>query len=253
MSQETEIDWGNVAQWAGAISTFLAVLTALFKDEYLRWKRRPLLNVAITLAPPDCEKTKLTYSQMLIFSPPASGIVAQGAQGLSTTPPSISADCYYLRLSVENTGKTTAERVQVYAASLLKKQADATFRKVDGFLPMSLKWAHSHEIYADAIHPKMCKHCDLGHILEPAYRKNFPGEDNLSLPQPDKTILSLDLEVQPNTFGHLIHPGVYKLELRVAGANCKPVSNVLNINLTGDWFSDEQKMFSDGVGISVLD
>lgn len=244
MSQSAQIDWGSVAQWAGAVCTFLAVLTALFKEEFLRWSRRPVLNVKISLAPPDCQITKLTLTY-----PPLTG----GPEGFIITPPSVTSDCYYLRLLVENIGKTTAERVQVFAAKLLKKQVDSTFRKVDGFLPMNLKWAHSHEIYADVIHPEMCKHCDLGHILDPASRRDFPDEEDPSKVHTDKTILSLDLEVQANTMGHLILPGVYKLVLKVAGANCTPLTKVLEITITGEWFTEEQRMFSDGLGVRVLE
>jgi hypothetical protein len=249
MNQDTSIDWGNVAQWAGAISTLLAVLTALFKESYIRWRRRPVLNITITPERPDCEKTKytLTYSKLQLTSHPVSAFGPQGAQGVVTTSDEISADCYYLRLLVENKGKTSAERVQVFAAKLLKKQDDSTFRKVRGFLPMNLKWAHSHETYADVIHPGMCKHCNLGHVIDPFDRHGFPGEEVLTEASSDKTILSLDLEVQTNTRSHLIVPGVYKLELKVAGANCAPLTKVLDINITGEWFPGEQEMFSDGL------
>src|SRR5258706_14740223 len=43
---------GTLAQWAAASATFLAVLVALFKDEILRWWRKPKLTVSITLQPP---------------------------------------------------------------------------------------------------------------------------------------------------------------------------------------------------------
>lgn len=35
---------GTLAQWFSAIATFLAVLDALFKEEVLRWRRRPKLR-----------------------------------------------------------------------------------------------------------------------------------------------------------------------------------------------------------------
>jgi hypothetical protein len=52
---------GTLAQWAAATATFLAVLVALFKDEVLRWWRRPQLTASIKLDPPDCHKTQKNY------------------------------------------------------------------------------------------------------------------------------------------------------------------------------------------------
>jgi hypothetical protein len=179
------MDIGTVAQWAGATATFLAVLVALFKDEILHSRRKPRLTVLIALAPPDCHKTTLTYMAQ-------NPVVTYG-----------SADCYYLRLWVKNDGKTRAERVQVFAAKLLRRSADGSFREVDAFLPMNLRWAHGQqasggpEIFAEGISPEMGKHCDLGHLVDPEFRRNV-GEDLPGVPT-NETILALDLEVQPNT------------------------------------------------------
>ena len=90
---DTPITIGTLAQWAGAGATFLAVLVALFKDEYLRWRRKPKLTISAALAPPDCHKT------FIIFGP-------------------LRASCYYLRIWVENKGKIRAERVQVFVSKL---------------------------------------------------------------------------------------------------------------------------------------
>src|SRR5262245_53997754 len=132
---------GTVAQWAGATATFLAVLVALFRDEILRVWRKPKLTTLIALAPPDCHKTTLTY---MVQQP----VVTYR-----------SADCYYLRLWVKNDGKTRAERVQVFAAKLLRRNAGGSFKEVDAFLPMNLRWAHGQqasggpEIFAEGISP----------------------------------------------------------------------------------------------------
>ncbi|MEW6594463.1 MAG: hypothetical protein AB1413_06275 [Thermodesulfobacteriota bacterium] len=237
-TSDTQMDFGTVAQWAGASATFLAVLVALFKDEFLRWRRKPELRVSIALGSPDCQKTMLNY------------VVQKTALTYGV------AECYYLRIWVENVGKTRAERVQVFAAKLSKCHADGSFKKVDDFLPMNLLWAHGQqgkggpEIFAEGISPQMGKHCDLGHIVDPKHRKDV-GYD-LPTVAPDDTVLALDLEVKPNTLSHLIPPGVYRLELRVAAANCLPVSHTLEITNTGKWFSEQTRMFADGLGIRTI-
>jgi hypothetical protein len=37
--------WGNLAQWFGAVLTLCAVVVALFKEEFLEWRRHPELTV----------------------------------------------------------------------------------------------------------------------------------------------------------------------------------------------------------------
>jgi len=235
---DTQMDIGTLAQWAGATATVLAVLVALFKDEFLRWRRKPSLRVSIALASPDCHKTVLTY------------------QALKPAPTLVAAECYYLRIWVENVGRTRAEKVQVFAAKMLKRHADGSFKEVDGFLPMNLRWAHGQqgkdgpEIFAEGISPQMGKHCDLGHIVDPMYRKDV-GYD-LPTVAADESILALDLEVKPNTLSHLVPHGVFRLELRVAAANCRPVTHTLEITVTGKWFSNQNRMFSDGLGIKAI-
>jgi len=231
-----QIDIGTLAQWAGATATFFAVLVALFKDEYLRWRRKPKLCLSVSLAPPDCHKTTLTY-------------VVQ-----KTAPTYETVDCYYLRLWVENAGKTRAERVQVFVAKLSRRSADGSFKNVDQFLPMNLRWSHAGskapEIFAEGISPEMGRHCDLGHVVNPTVRMDL-GDDSSASWLTD-TVLALDLEIQPNTRSHLVPPGVYQLTVRVAAANCPPRTHVLELTLTGKWFDDEPQMFTDGLGLKLI-
>ncbi len=230
---------GTVGQWAAAAITFLAVLVALFKDELLRWWRRPKLAVSIPMRPPDCQKTTLNYTVQ------------------HPTLLHASADCYYLRLWIENMGKTRAERVQVFAAKLLRKNSDRSFMQVEDFFPMNLRWTHGQPgslapvIFADGISSEMGMHCDLGHLIDPAHYADL-GQ-TLPAVVAGQTILALDLEVAPNTKSHLIPPGVYQLYLRIAAANCKPITRVIELNITGRWFADQDHMFSDGIGIRVVD
>jgi len=228
----------EIVVWLGAIATFLAVLVALFKEELVRMWRRPELNAWIKLAAPDCHKTEMTA-----FAQKSGSILYK-------------ADCYYLRLWVENSGNQRAEKIQVFVSKLLRRHANGSFVEDKAFLPMNLKWSHSQisplgpEIFADGISPQMGKHCDFGQIIDPSKRAMFghvPRED-----MPGKTILALDLEVAPATLSHLISPGIYRFELKLAAANLEPITKVIEINLTGDWYADENKMFADGIGIKEI-
>lgn len=232
---------GTVAQWAGAIATFLAVLVALFKDSFIKWWYRPKLEVTAKLEEPHCQMTSVYYDVQRV------------------APTRVVAKCYYLRIWIENSGKTRAERVQVFAAKLLRRAADGEFRTDLKFLPMNLLWTHyegpggAREIYAEGISPEMGKHCELGRIIDPTdplVRKEL-GENLPEVPS-TSTIFALDLEVHPSTLCHLLAPGTYRLKLRIAAANCRPITRVLEFTLTGDWFDDPQKMFRDGIGMRIL-
>jgi len=235
-----EMELGSIAQWISAIATLLVVLVALFKDEIVNWWRRPIFDVSVFLEPPHCHRTTLQY------------------QFQRTALTFVQAQCYYFRVWIKNCGKTRATRVQVFAAKLYRKVADGSFKEDQHFLPMNLRWAHGHsqepgggpEIYAEGISPQMGNHCDLGHVTDPNNRVEL-GENLDGVPAAN-TLFALDLEVIPATKSHLLAPGTYRLELQVAAANSRPVTKVLEITVTGQWFADERKMFQDGIGLRVV-
>ncbi len=237
---EQPMELGTIAQWVAAGATLLAVLVALFREEIVSWWRRPVLDVSVLLEPPHCHATILQY------------------QVQRTALTLVQAQCYYFRLWVENRGRTRAERVQVFAAKLYRRAADGSFKEDKRFLPLNLRWAHGEsrgagggpEIYAEGISPHMGKHCDIGHITDPKCRAEL-SEDLEGVPS-GSVIFALDMEVAPNTRSHLLAPGTYRLELRIAAANSSPVTKVLEITVTGDWFTHEHKMFQDGIGLRVI-
>ena len=228
----------ETAIWAGSIATFLAVFVALFKEELVRIWRHPKLNARIILEAPDCHKT-----QMNIFDQKTGCLLDQ-------------AECYYFRLWVENSGNQRAEKIQVFVSKLLRRHADGSFVEDKSFLPMNLKWSHSQmsplgpEIFADGISPQMGKHCDFGHIIDPSKRSMLGHV--LPTVKTGETILAMDLEVAPATLTHLIPPGTYRFNLKLAAANLEPITKVIEINLTGNWYTDENKMFSDGIGMKEI-
>jgi len=230
-------EFGSLAQWVAAGATLLAVVVALFKEEIVRLWRRPELSPLIRLRPPDSHKTSATYPVLQ----------QEGEQQVLIQR---RADCYYFRIWIENVGRARAEQVQVFASSLSKQHADGVFQPVDDFLPMNLRWSHTREIFAEGIAPGMGKHCDVGHISSPASLREL-REDHPEA-TPGQTVMALDLEVQPNTKTHLIPPGKYVLTLRIAGANCTPITQHLEITITGEWHNDQGRMFRDGVGILMV-
>jgi hypothetical protein len=229
---------GAIATLFGAIATLLAVIVALFKEELTRLWCRPQLDATIRPGRPRCQKTTIEFRN------PLTGAVV------------VSAECYYLRLWVENKGNLQAKRVQVFASRLLRRQVDGTFQEVADFLPMNLCWTHAvksdgrPEVFLDGLSPLIGQYCDIGRIIDPKNRIHFG--DTLTGVSDQQTILALALEVAPNTKSHLCRPGVYRLEIRLAEANLRPVDRTLEITVQGEWHSDEDKMCADGVGVKIV-
>lgn len=142
---------------------------------------------------------------------------------------------------MDNYGNISAKNVEVFAAELKKEKADGTFNNVKSFTPMNLKWSNLGTLYFPAIHPKAGKYCDCFHVVDPSVR-NLPeidmeNDNRKEIPQ-DKSILSFDTLVSANTKGHLQPPGKYQLGIIVAAENAKAVDKIIEINLTGDWYSE---------------
>ena len=80
---------------------FLVALVALFKEEIVKRWRRPILDLSLHVAPPDCYKTELRD----LRPGPGDDVQIRGIDKWHV------ANCYYFRLWVDNHGKTRAERV----------------------------------------------------------------------------------------------------------------------------------------------
>jgi len=227
-----------VANWLVAIGTILLSIVAIFQDKLRAWVMRPKLRVTIQVAPPDCHKSVIEcYNEKI-------GIV------------DVIVEVYYFRLLVKNDGNQRAELVEVFAKKLTEKKEDGAFTKVSTFMPMNLTWTHTDDkIFYEAISPHMYRNCSLGHIIDPSKRRLSRSEQ---LPEEksgkpfNKAVFSFDLEIRPNTGGHLIKPGTYRLDIVVAAANVKPISKTLEIAFNGEWCPNEAEMFRRGISIKML-
>jgi hypothetical protein len=222
------IAWGTVADWAVAVGTLALAAVALFQDAIRERLYHPAFNVTCTGKPPDCVAIPITDLNGRFL-----------------------ADAIYLRVMVENTGKATAKGTEVYAKRLRLRRADGAWDVVNWFPPMNLKWANLGGSPYNHIVPGMSKHCDVGHIVDPA-RRFFVGEQapDLGLNN-QQTSLAFELIATPNNRTHIVGPGEYELDIQVAAENARPIARTLRISLRGTWDADETKMLRDGVGLSV--
>jgi hypothetical protein len=225
------IDWGNVAQWAGAIFTCAAVLVAL-RGPITEFLFPPKLHVEICLKPPDSLIEPITVDM-----------------------PPYQSSRYMFRLYVRNRAKykkALAEKVQIFANKLEKLSDDGqTFILVDEFLPMRLEWSYNREKIMDWLFPHdMGKHCDLCHITKPDALV-AAGEDLPATPS-GMTVLTLNLEYLHGSKAHVLSPGTYKLYLIIACLSTKPIQKTVEIWFSGYWRENQEIMFRDEVRIRIL-
>jgi hypothetical protein len=201
---------------------------AVFQETIRGWFYRPVFRVSIKTEPPDCVAVPFTRADGTFV-----------------------ANSIYLKLWVENIGNATAKNAEVYAKELRRQRLDGIWQRVGEFPPMNLRWAHIGGVYFPNIVSEMGKHCDVGHIADPALR-HLLNEDapRLALSN-QQTSLAFDLIAPPNHKGHIIGPGEYQLDILVAAENVRPIKRTITISLRGTWDADETKMLRDGVGVTV--
>ncbi len=171
----------------------------------------------------------------------------------------IQSECFYIHLRIRNSGNEVATQVEVFIEELAQQQSDGTFHKVsDLYLPLNLRWAYIHEVeglgpgmYYPQITPKAEKAVDLGHIIAPGNRPWYRGESPDGS-DPSKTVLSLDLIWRSSRMDYLRLPGTYRCTVVAAAANAQPVRRELEVNLSGNWFSNDEEMRQKGIAVEFI-
>jgi hypothetical protein len=224
----------SLAQWFAAVGTILAVIVALFKDWIRATWNRPLLNAVCENRSPWTIKTRvhvLSSSQQILWE----------------------GDCYWVRIEVKNSGKSRAEKVQVYASRLEKLSLDDKFEEIESFIPLNMKWSNSPPnapvITLDGISPTMSAFCDAVSLSDPANPTETvrpPGAKD------GETLGYLQLEVAPNSGSHILAKGKYMVTLLIAAANVTPIKKTLIFKHTGAWTFDEDTMRRDYLTVSLL-
>jgi hypothetical protein len=220
--------WGTYADWVVAGATLLLAFVAALQDRIRAWFDSPKFEITTDTAPPCCVMVPA-------YSVPDGLFIA---------------NYVFLRIRVNNVGSAAARNVEVYAHSLHRICDDAN-ESVKSFPPMNLKWADTNgAIYIPSISPYMGRYCDICHVADPA-RRTEAEKPRYAVPT-TQTTMAFDLQAAPNHKGHIVGPGQYLLEVRVAAENCPPIGCSIQITLQGSWNSDETTMLRDFVNIKVL-
>jgi len=230
---------GDLPTWVTAIATLLLAALAIFQDSLRRLLTRPKVELHTRPQPPECLPTEwLCVRTFRKINPVSNERFDETIQ--------LALPCYYFRLRVTNSGNCEAREVEVFAKDLKRhSESRGEFDDVARFSPMNLLWADVRQPFLHVLSPKLPKLCDLAHAIAPS-KRDYLGH-RLQGVSDDHVILALDLQVEPNSKGHLLGPGFYRLTLVLAAANAPPREYQLDITITGDWYEEPDRMFTDGI------
>lgn len=188
---DPKILWINILL---AITTFLAVLVALFQEKIKRCWNKTVIDMKINLEPPDCHQIALT----------------------NRTTGEFIGQSIYVRIKVIHKRGVAGENVEIMPVNFFRVKKNKKLEKLEHFLPINLVWSHFQpQTNIIRIPVNLFRHCDFGHFIQ---------DPN----NPEKSLLILDTIVQPNPVAggevpNIIKPGKYQFELLLSGDNVKPL------------------------------
>lgn len=199
-----------------AIFTGTAVVVALFQEIIKNYLNRANLNMRIKLLPPDCHQIDLRNS--------ITGDYVRKA--------------IYIRIRVTHDSGQIAKNTEIIISKVLKLNSNNKWITVKSFLPMNLRWSHTHT-KVETIPPKSFKHCDLG---------SFQQKDGIV------TKFIIDTIVQPNSVSNReipneLKPGTYLIECVLTGENIKPQIKKWKLHFNPNWSNSEKNMLNKNIKI----
>ncbi|MBM3208709.1 hypothetical protein FJZ40_00235 [Candidatus Shapirobacteria bacterium] len=211
--------WVNITL---AISTFIAVIVALFQEKIKKHWNKATLDLRIDLNPPDCHQISLIDLRTGKF-------VGQSI---------------YIRIKVIHRKGGAGENVEIMPINFFRIKGDGKLEKLKHFLPISLAWSHFQpRTNLSRIPVNLFRHCDFGHFVKDL-------KDN------NKAVLILDTMVQPNPVAesevpNIIKPGKYQFELLLSGDNVKPIKKEWKLEFD-KWSEDEKEMLTKNISIEEI-
>ena len=206
--------------------------------------QKPKIDIEFESRPPDCFKSQIIHTQP-----------KQIGQKMGIEM--VKFYMFYYRLRIINNGKSPAKYVEVTIRDIRKKKGNS-FERMDFALDDNLDWFSSsliqgkaNIIYYKFISPNTFKHCELGHILDPSKRNLVPFEYN-KLFKKDETIFSFNVMTRYHSSYHLIEPGTYRFKIFVAGENFDALVKEYEMEITGKWSENEDKMLNEGLKLKEI-
>ena len=134
-----------------------------------------------------------------------------------------------------------------------RQQIDGTYKSLDNFPPLNLKWSHVGGSKLD-LSPEFEKFCDLGFIVDPEALRELPLEFEIECRRQtelgggtEMPVFTFDLEVKPNHGGHIVGKGTYRVHLAIGAANVSVTRACLEMYFPGKWLEPDVQMYSQGL------
>jgi len=213
--------WYTSPEWWSAIGTIfvglVAIVIAFLQERIKRFLSRTKLDVKLKTEPPDCHKIEIKDQH------------------------GISRPSYYIRSRLTNSGKFSAENVEVMIDSVYKI-TDGKREILKTFLPMNLVWSHYGGITMKIILPNHFRHIDVGYFV---------------LANDNKVVFKIDTAVQPNkvegdVYPNVLYAGEYELNLIIGGDNIYSFKKSYLLKFNNNFYISEEDMFSKSIVIEEL-
>jgi hypothetical protein len=230
-SQLATLEIGTIAQWFAGLATLAAVLWAVFSQGFLRWFRRPRLDL----------EPIVKESQDCVSVPFANG-----------------APTIHMRVRVKNNGRAAARNVQVYADTV--ERAEGKYWEIVPTFPaLNLTWADRPDLTPSGgvlpwLPSRESRRSDLGHIVDPGRRRDsgLDTELNPTLKlNDDEVSFTFSTVIKPNHKGYIIPPGTYRLSISLSAENAAPQRRSITLTVHGPWYQNPEEMIEKGFDIEI--
>ncbi|RXK81628.1 hypothetical protein EST62_11800 [Chlorobaculum sp. 24CR] len=206
---------GNMSSWFAALGTIAAVVVAIFKDSFVKWYKRPKLNVSID----DNKGDSPCYRNVPQF-------YAGRCDSICNS--------FFLRIRVRNRGLSVAENVQVFAKQINTYSCAGIEEKPVDYLAMDMVWANSGDDFFPRIYPDSERYCDIALILDPDIRgfdsRYYCHQQWSGKYEEKEPALCIQVRYPLGSGDHIKGPGRYGLHVVVSGKDVEPINKEIIID-----------------------
>jgi hypothetical protein len=179
---------------------------------------------------------------------PAGWLANMEPPGPAPTPGGINvpagerAPWYWVRMEITNGAERSepAENVEIFVDQIQKRSNAGVFSALPN-VGRNLCWLWGEDTILTNILPGASKFFDLGHVVHPSGRQDFP--DYLATPNA-QTRSFLTLASYPRNPGYeaIFEPGTYRMRLNVGGKNFSTITKWIQFGFDDDWTPYENIM-----------
>jgi len=142
------------------------------------------------------------------------------------------------QLCIENRGRDRADKAELFVRALRREEPSGSYKEIPGFVPMSLRWAHSEPDHPEVfvtISPEMQRSCLLGAL------KRKKVQDDSAPYREDDVYFELWTKYKRSREANELRPGAYRVELLLGASGMSP--KLKEILVTVPSIFDHEQLF----------